>query len=124
MPTKPANLQVTVEYSTRKWQAPLNDKKKASVEEIPEDPVPSDPPWNPWNILEASDGSDDDLESLPMSAPMEVDSDEDTVKIIEEPEEDGEAELGLWLLSTFKHQDWFCHRAHVQEMDLTCLCVL
>jgi len=26
---------------------------------------------------------------------MEVDSDEDTVKIIEEPEEDGEAELGL-----------------------------
>jgi len=124
MSTEPANLQATVERSTRKRQAPLNDNgepvsvpvskkrktapakpappkkgvaanKKASVEEIPEDPAPSDPPRNPRNILEASDGSDDEFESLPISAPMEVDSDEDVVEIVEEPKEDGEAELGL-----------------------------
>ena len=43
-----------------------------------------------------------------MSALIEVDSDEDVVEIVEQLEEDGEAELGLWLLSTFKYQYWFC----------------
>jgi hypothetical protein len=76
-------------------------KRKPSVEEIPEAPVHSDPPRNPRNILEASDGSDDEFDGPPSSAtsPMQVDSDEDEVNIVEEPEEDDEAELGLCLLS-------------------------
>jgi len=57
-------------------------------------------------------------------APIEVDSDEDVDKDIEEAEEDAEAELGLCLLSTLKHQCGFHLSAHVQEMDLTCVCVL
>ena len=76
-------------------------KKKPSVKEIPEAPVHSDPPWNPRNILEAADGSDDEFDGPPSSAtsPMQVDSGEDKVEIVEETEEDNEAELGLCLLS-------------------------
>ena len=76
-------------------------KRRPSVEEVPEAPVHSEQPRNPRNILEASDGSDDDVDGLPSSAtgPMQIDSDEDVVEIIEKPEEDDEAELGLYLLS-------------------------
>ena len=64
-------------------------------------------PWhslNPRNILEASDGSDDDFDGLPSSAtaPIQVDSNEDEVEIIEKSEDDDEAELGLYLLSFLK----------------------
>jgi hypothetical protein len=95
---------VSVPVPKRRKNAPKQGvpvKKKATVEEIPEDPVRSNPPQNPRNILEASDGSDGDL-GLPSSTPMEVDSDED--ENVEEGEENAEAELGLCLLSTLKHQ--------------------
>jgi len=67
--------------------------------------IHSEAPRNPQNILEAADGSDDDND-YPPPAPMDIDStsqadDEgDTVEIIEEPEEDDEAELGLYQFST------------------------
>ena len=79
-------------------------KKKPSVEDTTEAPVHSEQPRNPRNILEASDGSDDDFDGLPSSAtaPMQVDSDEDVVEIVEKSEEDDEAELGLYLLSFLK----------------------
>jgi hypothetical protein len=85
----------------KKW---FPSKKKPSVEDIPEAPVHSEQPRNPRNILEASDGSDDDFDGLPSSAtaPMQVDSDEDVVEIVEKLEEDDEAELGLYLLSFLK----------------------
>lgn len=130
MSTKPPHFREPAEACTsRKWQAPLNDngepvvtvtvskrrkiaaaptksapskkgasiKKKASVEEVPEESIRSESPQNPRNILEASDGSDDNFDVS--SAPMDVDGDED--EIIEKPEEDDEAELGLYLLATF-----------------------
>jgi len=79
-------------------------KRKPSVEEIPEAPVHSDPPRNPRNILEASDGSDNDFDgpTSSVTAPMQVESDEeDEVEIIEKPKEDDEAELGLLCLLSF-----------------------
>lgn len=81
-----------------------HQKKNPSVKDIPEALVHSEQPWNPRNILEVSDGSDDDFNGLPSSAtaPMQVDSDEDVVKIVEKSEEDNEAELGLYLLSFLK----------------------
>ena len=79
-------------------------KRKPSVEEIPEAPVHSDPPRNPRNILEALDGSNDDFNGPTSSVtePMQIDSnEEDEVKILEDPEENDKAELGLLCLLSF-----------------------
>ena len=61
----------------------------------------SEQPHNPWNILEAADGSDDDTDYCVLSpAAMDIDADankeleEDEVKFVKAPEEDDEDELG------------------------------
>jgi hypothetical protein len=101
-------------------------KRKISVEDISEDLIHSEPPRNARNILGASDGSDDDFVGLPASASMDVDGDEDedVVEIVEKSEEDEEAELSMCLLSMFRYRFKICHRAHVEKVDLTGLCVL
>jgi hypothetical protein len=86
--------------------APAKRKPSVEIEEVPDEDnlTHSEVPRNPRNILEAANGSDDDVD-YPPPAPMDVDSpsqtdeEEDTVEIIEKPEEDDEAELGLHLFS-------------------------
>ena len=90
-PTKPAPPKKRVSV-----------QRKASVEAIPEESIHSESPRNPRHILEASDGSDDDNGDS-SSAPMVIDSDKDVVEIIEKPEEDDEAELGLYLFASFNN---------------------
>ena len=57
------------------------------------------PPRNPRHILEAADGSDDDMEEDTASKPIVVDDNDDMASDkggIEEPEESDEAELSKW----------------------------
>jgi len=87
--------------------APAKRKPSVEIEEVLDEDnlIHSEAPRNPRNILEAADGSDDDVNYPPL-APMDVDSapqaddEEDMVEIIEKPEEDDEAELGLYPFST------------------------
>jgi len=59
------------------------------------------PPRNPRHILEATDGSDDDMEGLEDPAPELIninndDDDDEDVEVLEAPEESAEAELSTW----------------------------
>jgi len=71
--------------------------RAASVEEVLDDEhlVSSAIPHNPRNILEATDGSDDDPgdHPPPSESAMDIDIDDE---VVESPEEDDEAELGLF----------------------------
>lgn len=68
--------------------------RAASVEEVIDDADlgSSDVPHNLRNILEAADGSDDD-QPPPSESAMDIDDGDD---VVETPEEDDEAELGLF----------------------------
>jgi hypothetical protein len=72
--------------------------RAASVEEVIDDADlgSSDVPHNLQNILEAADGSDDD-QPPPSGSAMDVD---DGDNVVETPEEDDEAELGLFSITT------------------------
>ena len=57
------------------------------------------PPRNPRNILEAADGSDDDLEDghhPPSRSAMDVDDKNTADDVVDVPEEDDKAELDLF----------------------------
>jgi hypothetical protein len=128
MPTEPANPQVTVEARTsRKRQAPLDDNgepvavpKKRATAAAPLKPAPPKKRTPNKNTGTTIDGSDDDPSH---DSDMDVDSDDD-VEIVEKPEEDPEAELGMPVqvakFLVLSHSS----SAHVPEMDLTGLCVL
>jgi hypothetical protein len=82
--------------------APTKRKPSVEIEEVSEEEsFYAGPPQNPRNILEASDGSDDDNNfgppsaGPPSSAPMDISDSDEEVEIVEKPEEDDEAELGL-----------------------------
>jgi hypothetical protein len=130
MPTEPANPQVTVEARTsRKRQALLDDNgepvavlKKRATAAAPPKPAPPKKQTPNKNTGTTIDGSNDDPSH---DSDMDVDSDDD-VEILEKPEEDPEAELGMpvqvakFLVTVLSHSS----SAHVPEMDLTGLCVL
>ena len=62
-----------------------------------DDMISSQQPWNPCNILEAADGSDDDVKyHVPPLVATSIDGDkgEEEVEIVEAAGEDNEAELG------------------------------
>lgn len=68
-----------------------------------DDTILSQQPQNPRNILEAADGSDDDVEyDVPPLAAMSVNGEEEgeEVEIVEPAREDDEAELSQYQIST------------------------
>ena len=109
-------------------------KPSVEIEEVPEEdnPIHPGPPRNPRNILEASDGSDDDNNfgppsstGPPSSAAMNISDEEDEIEIVEDDVEDDETELGLPIPSlNISKSVLIHHRTDVQEMVLTRLCVL
>jgi hypothetical protein len=65
--------------------------------------VPAKKPRNSQNAIEASDGSDDDdsdddSDPLPPAMDVDADSGDEEVVEVEKPEEDAEAELGVYYL--------------------------
>jgi hypothetical protein len=87
----------TIPSKTAPQKKVVLTKRKPSVkmEEVPEEDnlTHPGPPQNPQNILEASDGSDNNNTfGPPSSAAMDISDDEDE---IEKPEEADKAELGL-----------------------------
>jgi hypothetical protein len=94
-PEKPKKK--TIPQSIPAKAAPPKQKPSVEIEDVDEEDVSSERPRNPWNILEAADGSDDDI---PPPAAMAVDADPDEeegeIEILEAPGEDNEAELGLY----------------------------
>ena len=109
--------------------APAMRRPSIEVEEMPDegDTTSSERPHNPWNILEAADGSDDDVSgALPevISAGSGTDE-EDLPKIVEDDKpEDEEEELSLYLFLIRLLAVDFCSRAHVQKVNLTGVRVL
>ncbi len=82
--------------------APTKRRPSIEIEEVPDEgDCSSKRPHNPQNILEATDGSDDDISGpLPEVISFDTDTDEeDLSKIVESEEEDEEAELSMCLFS-------------------------
>jgi hypothetical protein len=82
---------------------PAPRRRSVEVEEVYDevDHHTSVPPRNPRHILEAADGSDDDMEEDPAPELITIDDDDedenmDTEKVLETPEESAEAELSMW----------------------------
>jgi hypothetical protein len=86
---------------------PPKRKPSVKIEDVADEDnvILSQRPRNPQNILEATDGSDDDDEfSVPPQAPvaMSIDGDEEEeeVEIVEPAGEDNKAELGQYQILT------------------------
>lgn len=93
--------------SSRAAPSTASSRKSPSVEEIVDDeahPV-INPPLNPRHILEANDGSDDDIDTHTQkqsrkTAKAKADDTEEVEMVdVEEVEEDDEAKLSSYLLN-------------------------
>ena len=82
--------------------APAKRRPAVKIEEVPDEGDNSyEKPRNSRNILEAADGSDDEF-GAPLSEVISFDTDTDeevSPKIVEDDEEDDEAELSMYLYS-------------------------
>ena len=102
-PAKPGLQKSTSSKSLPNKLAPSKRKPSVEIEDVPEEDnwIGAEVLCNPWNILEAADGSDNDENNPPLVA-MDIDStsdEEDVIEIVNEPEENAEAELGLYLFA-------------------------
>jgi len=101
-PAKPALQKKAASKSVPAKAAPAKRRPSAEIEDMADEDnsTYSERPHNPRNILEAADGSDDDNDGVPPLGAMDIDADADkegdVVEIVEAPEEDEEAELGLY----------------------------
>ena len=80
--------------------APARRRPSIEIEEVPDkgDTTYSERPHNPRNILEAANGSDDDVGgALPEVISVDTNSDKEDLPKIEDEDEDEEAELGMYL---------------------------
>lgn len=99
--TAPAKPQkTTVPQSIPANAAPSKQKPPSvEIEDVDEEDDSSERPRNPRNILEAADGSDDDVPPAAMAVDTDPEEEEDSIEILEAPGEDDEAELGLYKIS-------------------------
>ena len=102
-PAKPGPQKSTSLKSLPNKLAPSKRKPSVEIEDVPKEDnwIGAEVPHNPQNILEAADGSDDD-ENNPLLAAIDINStldEEDVIEIVDKPEENAKAELGLYLFA-------------------------
>ena len=100
--------------------APAKRRPAVEIEEVPDEGDSSyEKPRNSQNVLEAADGSDDEFGApLPEVISFDTDTDEEvSPKIVENDEEDDEADLSMYLYSVGSLVDFKFFSARMSKMQ-------